>query len=42
MSGESQIPVHPLPVSDRIEQIRDLFVNQYGCEPEFYIRVPGR
>ncbi|XP_019870962.2 N-acetylgalactosamine kinase [Aethina tumida] len=38
----SAVPVLQLPVTDRSRQLADVFTTRFKCNPQFFVRVPGR
>ncbi|XP_026497108.1 N-acetylgalactosamine kinase [Vanessa tameamea] len=43
MSGNSnEVPIANIPSGERIEKLSEHFYNEFGCQPDFFARVPGR
>lgn len=41
-SKSNEVPVESIPNSERIRTLKDIFVEEFGCKPSFFARVPGR
>ncbi|KAJ0182756.1 hypothetical protein K1T71_002125 [Dendrolimus kikuchii] len=39
---KDEVPISTIPKSDRIERLDNLFQEEFGCKPAFFVRVPGR
>lgn len=37
-----EVPVTNLPKNERINRLKDTFSEEFGCEPLYFVRVPGR
>lgn len=42
MGGHDSVPILNMPSDSRIQGLKDHFLNEFGCEPDFIARVPGR
>ncbi|CAB3239666.1 unnamed protein product [Arctia plantaginis] len=40
--NSDDVPISNLPNNDRILRLKQIFCDEFGCEPLFYVRVPGR
>lgn len=41
-SKSNEVPVQSIPNSERISTLKDIYMEEYGCKPSFFARVPGR
>ncbi|XP_034836957.1 N-acetylgalactosamine kinase [Maniola hyperantus] len=41
-NNSDQVPIRKVPSSERIQRIIKEFYNEFGCQPAFVARVPGR
>lgn len=41
-SKSNEVPVQSIPNSERINALKDIYMEEYGCKPSFFVRVPGR
>ncbi|XP_026731904.1 N-acetylgalactosamine kinase [Trichoplusia ni] len=42
IQSNDEVPVRTLPNNERIKRLKDYFCEEFGCEPKFFVRVPGR
>lgn len=43
MNGNSdEVPITNIPSGERIQKLSEYYYNEFGSEPDFYARVPGR
>ncbi|XP_068626219.1 N-acetylgalactosamine kinase [Battus philenor] len=40
--SDVDIPILNIPHNERILKLSDLFYNDFGCKPSYFVRVPGR
>lgn len=38
----NEVPIQSIPNSERISTLKDMYVEEFGCKPTFFARVPGR
>lgn len=39
---KNQVPVTNVPSNDRIKKLSNIFCEEFGCDPSYFVRVPGR
>lgn len=38
----NEVPIQSIPNSERINTLKDIYMEHFGCKPSFFARVPGR
>lgn len=38
----SEVPIQSIPTSERISTLNDVYMQEFGSKPSFFVRVPGR